>query len=138
MGLSVRVIKNRLPEIRASLAETVDRAVRKAAFDIAAHAKDLAPVDTGALKNSIWVATSKDETYGSAIQAALARNPKAKAVSPPPAPALCAAYVGAGVHYAIYVEMGTRRMAARPFMRPAADAVEPGFKAAVKAVLKNL
>lgn len=138
MELTVKVLKNRLPEIRSVLTFEVDQAVRKAAFDLAAHAKDLAPVDTGALKNSIWVLTSKDSTYGEALQAALARNPKAQAVSPPAVPPPGTAYVGAGVHYAVYVEYGTRRMAARPFMRPAADAVGPGLAGALRGVLKRL
>ena len=39
--------------------EQADQVVRKTAFDIERIAKDLAPVDTGALKNSIHVVTGK-------------------------------------------------------------------------------
>jgi HK97 gp10 family phage protein len=31
------------------------------------------------------------------------------------------------IHYAIYLEMGTRKMGARPFMAPAAEKVRPNF-----------
>ena len=37
------------------------------------------------------------------------------------------AEVGPTVHYAPHVEYGTARQAPQPFMRPAADAVEPAF-----------
>lgn len=41
------------------------------------------------------------------------------------------AEVGPTTHYAIFVEMGTSRMAAKPFMTPAAERNEPAFLAAI-------
>ena len=46
--------------------------------------------------------------------------------------------VGPSVFYGLFVEMGTRRMGARPYMRPAAEAVLPKFAAAVKALMGKL
>jgi len=41
-------------------------------------------------------------------------------------------YVADGVEYGIYQETGTSRMAAQPFMHPAAEAVRPGLTQALK------
>lgn len=80
--------------------------VRKSAWDVEAHAKSAVPVDTGALKNSIGT------TW---------RGP-------------LSAEVGPTQHYAPYVEFGTYKMDARPYMGPAADRVEPGFVAAMESL----
>lgn len=81
------------------------QAVRKAAWDIAAIAKAEAPVDTGATRNSIGVDSTSDGLT---------------------------AVVGPTTIYAPYLELGTRRMRARPFMGPAADRIEPGFVSAIE------
>lgn len=41
------------------------------------------------------------------------------------------ATVGPTTSYSVYLEFGTRRMSARPFMGPALDVVEPGFTQAI-------
>ena len=58
------------------------------------YAKRLCPVDTGRLRNSITNAVVESE----------------KAV-----------YIGTNVEYAPYVELGTRRQEAQPFLKPAAQ-----------------
>lgn len=88
--------------------------VRKAAFDIEARAKQLAPVRTGFLRNSIGA-----KFTGQGFR-------------------LYSAEVVAEAFYASYVEHGTSRMAPRPFMGPALDAVMPGFVAAMAAVADPL
>ena len=45
--------------------------------------------------------------------------------------------VADGVEYGLYQEMGTHRMAAHPFMRPAVEAVRAGFTKAFKAAGSN-
>ena len=60
-------------------------------------AKTKAPVDTGALKNTIFSAKAGNLTYK----------------------------VTAPQHYAIFVENGTRKMRAQPFLKPALDAERP-------------
>ena len=45
--------------------------------------------------------------------------------------------VADGVEYGIYQELGTHRTAAHPFMRPAVEAVRPGFTKAFKAAGSN-
>ena len=76
------------------------RAIRKAALDIEAHAKAKAPVDTGALRGSISTTVANTGLE---------------------------AEIGPTVHYGLYVELGTARMAPQPYMGPAADTVEPSL-----------
>lgn len=129
-----RLVSNRLPELRGQLRVRASQAVRKAAFDVEARAKasmsgpkrgriyprpggkvhrasapgEAPAIDTGALVNSIQMAMEGDLT----------------------------AVVGTAVEYAPYLEFGTRRMAPRPYLGPAAEAVRPSFESAMKELLR--
>jgi HK97 gp10 family phage protein len=70
------------------------QAISKAAVRIERVAKQLCPVDTGRLRSSITREVGRD---GRGLYAT----------------------VGTNVEYAPYVELGTRFMGARPFLRPA-------------------
>lgn len=83
-------------------------AIRKTARDIERDAKIMAPVDTGNLRNSISTEITGDGRSGSMT-----------------------AIIGPTAHYGIYQELGTSRMAAQPYLFPAADRHEPGFIAAM-------
>lgn len=72
---------------------------------IAAAAKDIVPIDTGDLQSTIRVLPGpKGARSSSALVVAGGRAPS-----------------GNDVNYAGYIEFGTSRMAAQPFMRPAYD-----------------
>ena len=45
--------------------------------------------------------------------------------------------VADGVHYGIYQEFGTSKMAAHPFMSPAIEAIRPSFIAAFRGKITN-
>jgi len=104
--MSARIVikYNNLPRIAAQLPEAVSAIIRKAAFDVEANAKAVVPVDTGKLKNSITCEF------------------------PSPTKAIIAPHTD----YAAYVEFGTRRQRAKPYMRPAAENVAPAFFAAMQ------
>ena len=74
-----------------------DRQLELSSKRIERMAKVKAPVDTGALKNSIFSAKAGNLTYK----------------------------VTAPQHYALYVEKGTRKMRAQPYLKPALDAERP-------------
>lgn len=74
-----------------------DRQLELSSKRIERMAKVKAPVDIGALKNSIFSAKAGNLTYK----------------------------VTAPQHYAIYVEKGTRKMRAQPYLKPALDAERP-------------
>jgi HK97 gp10 family phage protein len=94
---------NRLPELPAATRRRISQVVRKVASDVEARAKQIVPVDTGATKNSIRAQTVNELT----------------------------SEVVVGTHYAAYLEFGTHKMPARPYLRPAVEAVRPAFEAAI-------
>ncbi len=88
---------DKLDEIAGKLQLSLDEVMLGAAYEIEAQAKQIAPYRTGALKNSI----------------ATERVNENKII----------ARVGPHVEYAAYVEFGTSRMAAQPYLKPAAESV---------------
>lgn len=87
----------------ATIGVRSEAAVAKVAQDTAATARELAPVDTGALRDSIEATHEGSGAYD----------------------------VGPSVSYAPFVEFGTSVMGPQPFMGPAADAHEAELEAAI-------
>lgn len=83
-------------------------AVTRVAYAIEADAKAHAPVDTGALRNSI----STDVHAGAVVDAE----------------------IGPTVDYGEYVELGTSKMAPEPYLGPAFDAHEHEVEPALLAI----
>ncbi len=105
----VEIKFDKLPQLQGALRERAAQAVMKAAYDIEGQAKAIVPVDTGNLKNSIQ--TTQEGELAAAV------GPRA-------------------VEYAIYVEYGTVKMRAQPYMRPAAEKVRPAFIQAMEQIAK--
>lgn len=82
--------------------------VKKAAFDVVARAKTLAPVDTGALKNSIEAKPAGRLTWEVVV----------------------------GQEYGVYQEFGTTTNRAQPFLGPAVEAVRASFIKATGRVIE--
>ena len=112
----------KLDEIAAALDIRLERVLVRFAFGVEAEAKMNAPVDTSALRNSIYTVTSDGQDgYGAASAAADGARPGVK-TEPLPTPATpIVANVGPCVEYAEYVELGTSRMAAQPYLFPAVE-----------------
>lgn len=125
----VRVVYNNLPKLSAELHEKARQIVEKVAFDVEAHMKasmaepktgavygahqasapgEAPAIDTGNLVNSILIEMTGD----------------------------LEATVSVGAEYAAPLELGTTTMAPRPFAGPAAEAVRPGFIAAMKTLVE--
>lgn len=85
----------------AASPDKIDEMVKKAALKVESEAKKICPVDTSRLRNSITTQRLGKATYG----------------------------VGTGVEYAPYVEFGTRKMGAKPYLRPAAEIVRDSISA---------
>lgn len=83
-----------------------DRVVRRIALEVEAIAKRKAPVDTGALRASIYTRTAGGGE----------ESPGAQAL---PAPERGVAHVGPSVEYGVYQELGTSDMAPQPYLAPA-------------------
>ena len=92
-------------EIRAGLSEVV----KETALRIEGRAKQLAPVDTGFLRNSIMTNAEGLLTYT----------------------------VNVGAEYGIHVEYGTYKMSAQPYLRPAVNYAKPHFEKGIMNVLRK-
>lgn len=89
--------------------QVVSTTLAEHAEQVAEYAKALAPVDTGALRDSIEVVKVDDLNY----------------------------QIVATAEYAIDVELGTSRQAAEPFLFPAAEANRAALKDNLAKALKN-
>lgn len=95
-------------QVRAALEEAKKRALEICGEKAESYAKALCPVDTGNLRNSITHFQDGDDEY-----------------------------IGTAVKYAPYVELGTRRMKARPYLRPAAEEHGAEYKSIMESELKK-
>lgn len=86
----------------------LEKALEWIGFEAEGYAKMECPVDTGNLRNSITHTTSKDATY-----------------------------IGTNVEYAAYVEMGTKYMKKRPYLKPAATEHTDKYEQIVLQCLNN-
>lgn len=89
----VEIVEDNADEFRDGLDATLTRALEKVGLVAEGYAKRLCPVDTGRLRNSITHAMEGSE----------------------------AVVIGTNVEYGPYVELGTSRQKAQPFLRPAAQ-----------------
>ena len=94
------VHKNKLPSLAERAKPFARTLVAKSAYEIEGRAKVKAPVDTGNLRNSINTDIVNNGLTG---------------------------IIHAAAEYAAYVEFGTKRMSAQPYMLPAFREVEPEF-----------
>ena len=102
------LVNSRVPGYTAKALGMIEAATSKAVFDIEGRAKGRSPVDTGNLKNS--------------IQGSMTGRTEGR--------------VDAGAEYAVYVEFGTYKMGALPYLIPATEEVVPSFKAAIAAAVR--
>lgn len=79
-------------QIKNLAKEAVERALEAVGLLAEGYAKKLCPVDTGRLRNSITHGVDYSDTT---------------------------AYIGTNVEYAAYVEFGTSKTAAQPYLEPA-------------------
>lgn len=77
-------------------------------------------IDTGRLKNSITHAVSGDSAHQHAYDDDVG-NSFSENIQDAGDRKDLTLYLGTNVHYAPYVEMGTQKMSARPFIRPAIE-----------------
>lgn len=101
MSMSVSIDMTKLNEIIAQVPGNKDTVVKSAAFHILGNAREKAPVDTGWLRDHSDV-SDKYSTQG---------------------------YYNVEFYaeYAGYVELGTKRMYARPFLRTAVETERQNF-----------
>lgn len=125
-NVSVTLDTKRLDAILRNLAGNVEDAVAKAGFAIEGRAKIKAPVDTGALRASIYTAMQRNSGE-QAMGKAKALNPDATTVALPTPTDRHTAHVGPSVEYGAAIELGSVRRGATPYLLPALREVERDF-----------
>lgn len=100
----MRGLQRQMQEALAHAEESARHIVREHSGHLARHQTHLAAVDTGQMRAGVHTDFDPDG-LGSET--------------------------GTDVEWGIYNEFGTSRMAAQPFVRPALQLVEPGFRADV-------
>jgi len=111
-----------LERIAGKLKVKRDAIIRRAAFEIESQAKQNAPYDTTALRNSIYTVTKGHDGYSGASSDAKSKRSDIN-TEKHPNPEEGSAHVGPCVEYAAFVEYGTSRMGAQPYLTPAAEQV---------------
>lgn len=133
-------IRNNFAQIGQHVGQQMSEATRDTAMDISRIAKQNCPVDTGALRQSIyvsWIDQGQGETtYDLASAAAIAKNPNVHLL-PRTVPLPGEALVGCAVDYWVFVEYGTSRQAAQPFITPAIEATRQVFMQRVGAAIRG-
>ena len=109
MAIDVKITDNS-DLVKNALEEQIEVALIAIGMTAETYAKQDCPVDTGRLRNSITHEVRMDEN---------------------------ATYIGSNVEYAAFVEMGTTRMKARPYLRPAATNHTEEYKELVKEALST-
>lgn len=127
--IKVRVTQDRLPELLQQLQPRLQTIVSKAAHDVEGHAK-----------TSILAGGKSGRVYGAHQASAPGEAPAndlgnlANGIGVRDGDGPLSRIVAAGADYAMDLEMGTVRMAARPFMTPALEQVRGPFTRAVRKV----
>ena len=112
-----------LDDLANRLESELAKAVAASAFLIESHAKLAAPVDTGALRASIYTSTWNGSQWSGAAASASALRSGVTILADIGKPSSnLEAIVAVGVHYAAHVEYGTWRMSGRFYLRNAAMA----------------
>ena len=138
MTISTKLDMSGLERIERELLPKAEALVNKTAFDLQGRAQNNAPVDTSALRNSIYTVTRKSDGFQAAASVAQTQNPKVE-IAPIPSPTEeLAAHVGPSVEYGIYQELGTVHIGAHPFLVPAVESLRSTWKAAWKALFESL
>lgn len=110
MQLDVRVGTDNTENIKEYAQQAVLRSLNIIGILAEGYAIKKCPVDTGRLRGSISHGVSEEEQC---------------------------AFIGTNVEYAPYVEMGTSRMKAKPFFKPAVNNHQAEYRAIFEECLKN-
>lgn len=97
-------------EILDALDEQIEAALTAVGMQAETYAKQLAPVDTGRLRNSI---TNEVDVSDKSVT------------------------IGSAVEYAPFVEQGTSKQKAKPYLRPAIIGHKDDYKQIVENILKK-
>ena len=120
--MDVRVVDNS-DQFKKAMAEAVLRALETCGLVAEGYAKKLCPVDMGLLRNSITHALSGEAPaiteYESTKKDKTGAKKRGSYSGEAPGSKVPCVYIGTNVEYAAYVELGTSRQIAQPYLKPA-------------------
>lgn len=108
MANDIEIIQDNTDEAAAAIGAAIARGLEAIGLQAEGYAAQKCPVDTGRLRNSITHMRINND-----------------------------AYIGTNVEYGKYVELGTSRQKAQPFLRPAAEGHASEYRAILEAMLRN-
>lgn len=120
---TVRLDTRELDRIAAGLDMNTERVLMSYAFEVEKQAKINAPYDTTALRQSVYTEGKNESKYDEARAGVQEKRPGAETERHPTPTGKVVANVGPCVEYAEYVELGTSRMGAQPYLMPAVEKV---------------
>ena len=109
MNVDIEIKSDNTESVLSELADKVSTALEMCGMQAENYAKMKCPVDTGLLRNSITHTQADSETE----------------------------VIGTNVEYAPYVEMGTSRQQAQPYLRPAIEDHVNEYKRIIQSVLQS-
>ena len=148
-NITTSVRFDRTRQVAALIGLNSQNTVDQAARDLQTLAYQLSPVDTGALRNSIYVNNGSTSDYQTRVGTAERLNPDMEALEEiPPEFAISLSggaasgdyitVVGVAAHYGIFLEEGTVNQPPQSFMRPASEAISDEFQASMARIADNV
>ena len=131
-------IKSNRAEFEKALETVARKVLEQWGIEGANAAADLAPYDTGLLKNSITYAIAGEapaKTAYNADDGSASGSYSGQAKTDQGGPRHV--YIGSNVEYASYQELGTSKMKAQPFLGPAIEQNKDYFQNILETELKN-
>lgn len=110
VSMNIKIATDNTDEIKQAAQQAIMVALEAVGMVAEGYAKRKCPVDTGLLRNSITHTTDTADL---------------------------AAYIGTNVEYAPYVEYGTRKTKAQPFLKPAANDHQGEYRDIFEYYMKN-
>jgi HK97 gp10 family phage protein len=121
MTIEVKLNTDGLDELIKESPLKVDAAVRATAFFVEAIAKTMSPVATGANRSSIYTKTSQGVNGSPGELGDIL-----------PGVQMGEAVIGPSMGYSVFLEFGTSKMPARPYLTPAAEQAPKYFVTAIQ------
>lgn len=131
--------KDNTSEFLDALDKAIENGLEAIGMTAEGHAKrkitDYPAVDTGRLRNSITYAISGEKPQNSTYKDDSGNTYEYSGTAPDDKDP--SVYIGTNVEYGAYVEIGTSRMGARPFLKPAASEHSDEYERIMEAALKS-
>lgn len=134
-------------EVQNATEKAMKKAARMVGGSLAGHAAEACPVDTGLLRNSITFAlggqapaiteyqSNGESKTGKKIEVTTGQY---EGEAPADDDGEVTVYVGTNVEYAPFQELGTVKMSARPFLRPAFENNKEEIERIIEKCLKEV